>query len=227
VNRDDRRALCRALDHVRFIGGGSGSGKTTIARRLAAEHGLHVHHTEPFSRYVARTTPEDAPLLHAFLAMDMDERWLDRPPRVMRDTFHGFQGETFHLLVEDLLQLPRTPPVLVEGFALLPRLVEPLLSQPRQAVWLIATPAFRRAALASRGSTYDIPSKTSDPERALQNLLARDRLFTEDVAREATALGLHVIHVDVGSTTDELTRRVSEVLDLGTHPDQLADRATR
>jgi len=163
---------------------------------------------------VERTTPDDAPLLHAFVAMDMDERWLNRPPDVMRDTFHGFQGEGFWLLIEDLLALPTSQPILVEGFTLLPRLVAPLLSHPHQAVWLIATPEFRRAAFESRGSTYDIPRKTSDPERALENLLERDRLFTEDVAREAAALRLPVIDVDIGVSINGLAARVSEVLDL-------------
>ena len=211
---DDLAALPDRLRHVRFIGGGSGSGKSTIARRLAEEYALRLHQTEPLSRYVERTTPHDAPLLHAFVAMDMDERWLNRPPDAMRDTFHGFQGEGFWLLIEDLLALPTAPPILVEGFTLLPRLVAPLLSHPHQAVWLIATPEFRRAAFESRGSAYDIPRKTSDPERALENLLERDRLFTEDVAREAAALRLPVIGVDVGVSISELAARVSEALDL-------------
>jgi len=163
---------------------------------------------------VERTTPDDAPLLHAFVAMNMDERWFNRPPDVMRDTFHGFQGEGFLLLIQDLLALPASQPILVEGFTLLPRLVAPLLSHPHQAVWLIATPEFRRAAFESRGSTYDIPRKTSDPERALENLLERDRLFTEDVAREAAALGLPVIDVDIGVSINGLAARVSEALDL-------------
>ncbi|HSH22422.1 MAG TPA: hypothetical protein VK992_07405 [Candidatus Caenarcaniphilales bacterium] len=78
----------------------------------------------------------------------------------------------------------------------------------------LATPEFRRAAFESRGSAYDIPRKTSDPERALENLLERDRLFTEDVAREAAALRLPVIGVDVGMSINELAARVSEALDL-------------
>lgn len=90
----------------------------------------------------------------------------------------------------------------------------PLLSHPHQAVWLIATPEFRRAAFERLGSTYDIPRKTSDPKRALENLLERDRLFTEDVAREAAALCLPVIRVDVGMTIDQVAARVSEALDL-------------
>jgi len=202
------------LRHVRFIGGGSGGGKSTVARRLAAKHGLQLYLPEQFSEYVAQTTPADAPLLHAFVAMDMDERWLNRSPHVMFNTFHGFQGERFDLVIEDLLALPRKPPILVEGFTLLPRLVAPLLSGPGQAVWLVPTPEFRRAAFDSRGSTWDIPRQTSDPERALVNLLARDRLFSDHVRREATVLDLPVIEVDRGLSVDELVNRVAAVLDL-------------
>ena len=185
-----------------------------MARRLAANHGLRLYHAEPLSRYADRTTAVDAPLLHAFLAMDMAERWLNRSPQVMLSTFHGFQGEQFDLMVDDLVALRPKPPVLVEGFMLLPRLVAPLLSGPGQAVWLIPTPEFRRAAFDSRGSTWDIPRKTSDPDRALANLLERDRLFTNELLREATALDLPVIRVDLGLSVDTLAVRVAEVLDL-------------
>lgn len=204
----------RVLRHVRFIGGGSGAGKSTVARRLAETYGLRLYQTEPLARYMARTTSADAPLLHAFMAMDMDERWLNRSPQVMFETFHGFHGEGFDLIVEDLLALPSAPPILVEGFTLLPRLVAPLLSRPGQAVWLIPTPAFRRAAFDSRGSTWEIAGRTSDPARALSNLLARDALFADQVAREARALGLSVIESDLGPSVEELVNQVATVLGL-------------
>jgi 2-phosphoglycerate kinase len=206
------------LSHVRFIGGGSGGGKSTVAHRLAATHGLQLYQTEQFSRYVERTTPAEAPLLHAFQAMDMDERWLNRSPQIMFDTFHGFHGEGFDLVIADLLALPRQPPILVEGFTLLPRLVAPLLSGPGQAIWLLPTPEFRRAAFDSRGSTWDIAEKTSDPDRALDNLLTRDRLFTDHLRREATTLDLTVIEVDLSLSIDELVNRVGAVLDLAPPP---------
>ena len=86
------------------------------------------------------------PLLQEFMAMNMDERWVNRPPEVMLETFHGFQGEGFDLVLDDLLALPPDPPVLAEGFSLLPRLVGPLLSRPRQAVW-----AATHAGVSARG----------------------------------------------------------------------------
>jgi 2-phosphoglycerate kinase len=211
MNRDELRERLR---HARFIGGGSGGGKSTVARELAGRYGLQLYDAEQFPNYAPRTTPGNAPLLHAFIAMNMDERWLKRSPQIMFDTFHGFHGEQFDLVIEDLLALPKSSPILVEGFTLLPRLVAPFLSEANQSVWLIPTPEFRRAAFDSRGSTWNIPNKTSDPERTLINLLARDALFTRQVLEEATALGLPTIRVDRSLSIDELVNRVISVLGL-------------
>ena len=132
--------------------------------------------------------------------MDMDQRWVLGSPQVMLETFHWFRDEGFGLIVEGLLGLPPGPAVIAEGFRLLPGLVRPLLADPGHAVWLCPTPRFRRAAFGRRGSLWDIASKTSNPERALRNLLERDRMFTERVRAEASDLGLRVIEVDIGMT---------------------------
>ncbi|WP_345567110.1 hypothetical protein [Nonomuraea rosea] len=164
--------------------------------------------------HARRSTPEDSPFLSEFVAMDMDERWVNRSPEAMLETFHWYRGEGFGLIVEDLLRLPREPGVIVEGFRLLPHLVRPLLAMLGQAVWLLPTPGFRRAAFESRGSLWEIAGKTGDPERALRNLLERDRLFTERLGGEARRLGLRVIEVGDGMTEDELAGRVTEAFGL-------------
>ena len=98
--------------------------------------------------------------------------------------FDWFRGEGFGLIVEDLLRLPETGPgVIAEGFRLLPRLVRPLLAEPGHAVWLCPAPGFRRAVFDSRRSLLQFGERTSDPERALGNLLERDRMFTAGSAR--------------------------------------------
>lgn len=43
---DAAAPLQRRLRHVYWLGGGSGAGKSTIARRIAAHHGLHVYDTD-------------------------------------------------------------------------------------------------------------------------------------------------------------------------------------
>jgi hypothetical protein len=205
----------RALRHVYWIGGGSGAGKSTLARRIAERHGFRLYATDDvMPDHARRTTPADSPFLSGFKAMDMDERWVNRSPETMLETFHWYRGEAFGLIVEDLLRLPREPCVIAEGFRLLPHLVEPLLAAPSRAVWLLPTPEFRRAALDGRGSTWSIARRTGDPERALSNLLERDRMFTERLREETGSLGLCGIDVDIAMTEDDLADRVTAALGL-------------
>jgi 2-phosphoglycerate kinase len=212
---DDSATPRARLRHVYWIGGGSGAGKSTIARHLANRHGLHLYATdEVMADHAGRCTPEDSPFLSEFQAMDMDQRWVNRSPETMLETFHWFRGEGFGSIVEDLLRLPREPGVVVEGFRLLPHLVKPLLALPGHAVWLLPTPEFRRAAIESRGSTWAIAGKTTDPEKALRNLLERDRMFTERLCGQAKSLRLHVVEVDTTMTEVDLAHRVTEVFEL-------------
>jgi hypothetical protein len=60
----------------------------------------------------------------------------------------------------------------------------------------------------------DIAGKTSEPSRALENLLRRDDMFTMLVEREAKDEGLSVINVDAVMTVDNLASRVATQLNL-------------
>ncbi|MEU0195890.1 hypothetical protein ABZ250_39750 [Streptomyces afghaniensis] len=204
------------MRHVYWIGGGSGAGKSTIARRLADRHGWRLYATDDvMGDHARRTTPDEAPLLHEFMAMDMDERWVNRSPETMLETFHWFRGEGFRLIVEDLLRMPREPCVVVEGFRLLPHLVQPLLPGPGHAVWLLPTPEFRQTAVTSRTTPGGrFTGRTSDPERANRNVAVRDHLFTERLREETARLRLPVVTVDLTVSEDELAERVSGVFRL-------------
>ena len=196
------------MDHVFWIGGGSGAGKSTVSARLAAEYDLDVYATDDvMPDHARRGDPAATPYLQQFAAMTMDERWLDRGPEVMLDTFHWYRGEGFDLMLDDLRALDR--PVVAEGFRLLPELVAPLLTDVRRAVWLLPTPEFRRMALQSRGGLWKIAGQTSHPERALHNLLERDRMFTDRLARTTAELGLPVIPLDGSLSEDDVVRRIA------------------
>jgi 2-phosphoglycerate kinase len=207
----DSSSLTNRLRHVYWIGGASGSGKSTTARRLANKHGLRLYSTdEAMADHARRWRPEDCPSLAEFVKMSMDQRWVDRSPQTMLETFHWFRGEAFGLIIEDLLALPRERGVLVEGFRLLPHLVKPLLRDPSHGVWLIPTPEFRLSAFESRGTKWSIPNKTSNPKRALSNLLERDRLFTERLQSMLETTGLPAVKVDGRLTEDALEGCIAE-----------------
>lgn len=158
-------ALQDQLRHVYWLGGGSGAGKSTITRSVASEHGLQTYVTDDsMADHAKRSTPRDCPLLHRFMAMDMDQRWVSRSPEAMLETFHWFRGEGFEMIIEDILYMPKEPGLLIDGFRLLPHLVKPLLADRSHAVWLIPTPEFRQAVFESRGGPrWGFIAKTGDP----------------------------------------------------------------
>ena len=205
-------AVLRArLRHVYWVGGGSGAGKSTVTRNIAAQHGLRVYSTDETMPDHARRSA-DAPYLTRFRNMDMDERWVSRSPETMLETFHWFRGEGFGLIIDDLLRLPADTGVIAEGFRLLPELVRPLLADTDHAVWLLPTPEFRRTAFDNRG--WEIPGRTSNPALARYNLHERDRMFTNRLARSTEHLELPVIEVETSMTASELTRRVAQAFGL-------------
>ncbi len=198
------------LGNVYWLAGASGAAKSTIARRLAERHGLAVYSCDDtMGDHASRARAEDVPHLEAFKRMSMDERWALRTPQEMLDTFHWFHGEAFGLIVEDLRALSRQGPVVAEGFRLLPRFVRPHLASRTHGLWLLPTEGFRRHAFAARGTMWDIPNRTSDPEAALRNLLARDALFTRRLAVELAELDLPSLVVDGSKTEDELLDHVA------------------
>jgi hypothetical protein len=105
--------------------------------------------------------------------------------------------------------LPIGRKVIAEGFRLLPGLVKPLLENRNQSVWLLPTREFRRAAFENRGTLWDIAGKTSDPERALHNLLVRDELFTDRLRKDVQKVDLPAIEIDSSMTKDALVSRVA------------------
>lgn len=172
---------------------------------------------EVMGDHAKRCAPDECPKLEAFKTMTMDERWVNRTPEVMFDTFQWFHGEGFHLIVEDLLALPRDRKIMVDGFRLLPRLVRPLIESGHQAIWLISTPAFRLNAFTRRGTLWNIPNKTTQSEKALENHLARESIFAERLKKEAEIEGVTTLLVDGRRTEDELLDDVTSHFRIQSH----------
>lgn len=175
-----------------WIGGGTGGGKSTVARALAVEHGLRRFGIDAFwYAYEARWgQPRKSP----------DEQWLETPPEVQAAEFEETARRMMAFALDDLAELPNVPTV-VEGPQILPDLVPP----GEQAVFLDPSPEFQRRVLEQR------PMPSSDPARALQARLVKDRLYADRIAALARKHDFPVLVVEWGQ---DVSARVESLLEI-------------
>jgi hypothetical protein len=210
--------LRRRLVHIRWIGGGTGAGKSTAAAVLAERFGADIYDGDRAERgYVTRVRPDKQPRYAALLAMSAEQRWLDRTPERIFAEMPSLHGESFPFVVDDLLGYPRERVVLVDDFRTLPRQVAPLLSWPSQAVFLLPAPSFRQQALRTR---YADPGRAranwgeADPRRMLAARLARDQRWDAEIRRQAGEHGLPVIDVDGTRGADQVAHEIARAFRL-------------
>jgi hypothetical protein len=195
-----------AFDHVVWLGGGTGSGKSTVARLLAARHGLRCFRVDDF--WYAHDERLQEPKLTP------DEQWLGLTPEEQAAAFEETSRRRFQLVLADLVALPKRPGIVVEG----PQILPDLLPSGAAAAFLVPTAELQRSLLAQR----PLPP-TADPSRALENRIEKDRLFAERVASQATAHGFDVVRVDGRRSPEELTDAVERAL--GDVPDAKGEEA--
>jgi hypothetical protein len=177
---------------VLFVGGGTGGGKTTLARALAARHGLRHLAIDSFWYEHAARAGENPP--------PPDVQWIEWTPATQAADFERISRLMLGYVLEDLPALPEQPAVLVEG----PQILPDLLPAAANAVFLIPTPEFQCAVLSPR------PMPSRDPERALAARLVKDRLYAERVAALARERRFLVLEVDGYGRPEEILTRVEE-----------------
>jgi len=191
-------ATAKALANVYWIGGSPCSGKSSIAEALAAAYGLQLYHADDaYVRHANAVTPEHQPVSYKLAYLSAEELWM-RPVEEQVAEELALYHEEFPLILEDLLALPATPPVLAEGAALLPACVQPYLLEPHRAISIIPTAEFQMEHYARRAWAQDVVRACSDPEQAFRNWMQRDIRFAKHVEQAAREAGLFSLLVDGG-----------------------------
>ena len=209
-------ALRTALAHVVWIGGATDSGKTSVARALAAAHGWQEYHYDRFDRieapgHYSRIDPARHPFMDVVRNASLEDRWVNTDPEKMLAAWLRVVTERFEFVLDDLLALSSGRLTVAEGYGLLPELVAPLLRSPRQAIWLVSTETFKReiyAGRVARGEKGSLWPQLSDPQKARENHIGRDLLIAAHIRQRAGERGLTVVQVDGARTLDEVIAEV-------------------
>ncbi len=201
--QDQNRILQRELAHVYWIGGSPCAGKSSLADSLAEKYGLYLYRADKaFFRHEKIVTSKEQPIFHRVIHYSSEELWMRPVVRQVAEEIALYREE-FPLILEELLALPRSTPVLAEGAALLPECVTPLLSVPQHAIWIIPTAEFQLYHYERRAWAHDVVSSCKDPTQAFQNWMQRDIQFARFVEEEALRRKMRVLVVDGASSIAE------------------------
>jgi hypothetical protein len=200
------------LSHVLWIGGPPDSGKTSVANRLAEWHGLQVYHFDQHEAdHMRRAEPGTKPALWAAKPENLtpEQRWLTFPPNEMAYATIDSWSERFEFAADDLLAMPKSPAIIAEGPGFFPDLIYMVVDDPAQAAFLLPSAEFQEASLRRRIKPGD-RDQTTDPERATENLLSRDRYLAQHIYNRAEALDLTIIEVDESTNIDDIAMQLEE-----------------
>ncbi len=197
----------RSLKHVLWIGGAPGSGKTTIAKRIARRHGLRWYNADTHTwEHRDRALRDRNPAALRWEAMTPYERWVTTTPAEMVEL--SLNLERGPMIVDDLRRLPASPLILAEGSTVLPDLVASGIADGSRAVWLVPTPELQRAGWEGRGGA---PARDSGARRARENVSQLWLLIGAELERRASECGVTVLTVDGSRTVVEMVTAVEDL----------------
>jgi 2-phosphoglycerate kinase len=195
-----------AESEVILMGGAPFSGKSTLAKQLAAQQGYGLVAIDDVGTAVrAVTTPRSHPALHPMAGWDYRAYYIAHTPATLihhSRQEHDALWPAIAAIIHAHLQW--AGPVILEGWQLDPDRVTPLTHPRLRACWLLVDDAVLEARLRADTAFYQ---GASDVERLIHHYLVRSRWANDRVRRAAVHAASMVIHVGPEETVEALVTR--------------------
>jgi NifB/MoaA-like Fe-S oxidoreductase len=133
--------------------------------------------------------------LKYIVEMSMDELWL-RDPRVLHDEeFHTYE-RLMPYFMSDLENFSEDIPIITEGAAFLPYLVDQLQIDNKHYLCVVPTKEFQVNQYKKRLWVNQYLSSCSNREKAFNNWMKREIMFASSVLEQARNIGYKTLIVD-------------------------------
>jgi adenylate kinase family enzyme len=188
--------LQKLFSDAYILGGSPCSGKSTIAEMLSAQYRFTYYKADDHEAgHMQNSQPDCQPVMFQYSKMNWEEIWSLSAEKLLHDEI-VYYHERFPFILDDLCQLELRKPVILEGAAFLPELINQYPVNRENVIFMIPTMDFQLHHYQQRSWIQTILKECHDPIQAFENWMGRDALFAEEITRQATARGFQVISVD-------------------------------
>jgi 2-phosphoglycerate kinase len=200
-----------------ILGGSPCSGKSTIAEMISAQYGFPYYKADDHeSDHRQRAQLEHQPVMFTYSKMGWDEIWSQAPERLLADEL-AYYHERFEYILDDFDGLNLEKPVILEGAAFLPELINPYPLKCANVVFMVPTIKFQLQHYSQRPWIQSVLHECHDPKQAFENWMKRDELFGQEVTHQANTYGFRVIVVDGSVSIQEQFEIIKTQFKLGNH----------
>jgi 2-phosphoglycerate kinase len=195
-----------AESDVILIGGAPFSGKTMLAKRLAAQRGYALIAIDDLGTAVrALTTAQSHPALHPMAGWDYRAYYIEHTPATLIHRSRREHDALWPAIVAVIdTHLQWAGPVILEGWQLDPTGVASMTHPQLRACWLLVDETVLEARLRADTAFYH---GCADADRLIRHYMARSRWVNDRVQQAAGHGAGVVLEIGPGETVDALVTR--------------------
>jgi 2-phosphoglycerate kinase len=192
---------------VYLIGGPPGAGKSTLGTALAVRLGISSLTIDDLVTAVqAVTTPESHPGLHLMWNTHHTDYFTNRSPEELIEDAKKQHRVTWPFIERVVRKHAKAgPPVVIDGWHLWPEHVNALGLDNLWAGWIYANPEVLKER---EGNNTVWLAGSSDPERMLENFLARSLWYNDAVREQVIDLKMNVLVQDGTKSVEQLCEEI-------------------
>jgi len=197
------------MKKIYFVGGSPCAGKSTICEILSKKFNLYYFKVDDYlDKYMKKVALNSETLCKKNLSMTSEEIWM-RNPIIQKNDELSIYKEIFDSVIQDLEKINCDNDIITEGCAYLPTLVKELGILHNEYLAIIPTKEFQVTHYRERQFVPYVLDGCSDKEKAFENWMERDFLFSKEIERQCKSNKLKLI---INDGTINLCDMVDEVV---------------
>jgi len=191
------------MNHIYYIGGSPCCGKSTIAKKISEKYGFQYYKADDFlMEFIQKGVKNGDEWLRHISEMSLDQLWLRNPIKLNEEQLIIYE-KIFPYFMTELDKLNKNTPIITEGAAFLPSLVDKIGIEKTRYICMVPTREFQIQHYSKRLWVNDYLSSCSDKEKAFNNWMERDVLFALSTMKQAREKGYATLVVDGNKDIDE------------------------